>query len=335
MSSVAREISRLLAIAIRRRVSSEELWLQVWNHLHEEYVMRSGAQHSEFEELFMILVYLFIALGPCERKESNVVDQAVCGMLSLFERISQTPFPLSGILAEDHRNGALYMHSSLTEQAYRDLISYVICPGLLGPKPDTKGFKPPSSDRFTGKFPELESILSAASEAKRDELDRSGYNLLPYFQHDQTRSFALRFLSVSLSVLPVRVYDTLLDYIEEKEYIAERHDYCNGEKEAFKMPKRLVLLPSYAGLVGIHNPGSVCYITSVLQLLFAMPSFRIGLLNSDCIDLSKDSAFLGELKRIFARLLYSSRAVTNISELCAQLHSPSGEPIHTYTTGNR
>ena len=72
-----------------------------------------------------------------------------------------------------------------------------------------------------------------------------------------------------------------------------------------------VLLEKSFDFIGLKNLGSTCYMNSVLQQLFMLPSFQQDVLNYNIPDISIDenSIMFEQFKIIFANLKYSNKNV--------------------------
>ncbi|KAJ0401142.1 hypothetical protein ATCC90586_000242 [Pythium insidiosum] len=79
---------------------------------------------------------------------------------------------------------------------------------------------------------------------------------------------------------------------------------------------------------GLQNPGCVCYMNSLLQQLFMIPSFRCGLLSTDCTaaSLSPWADEVKELQRLFVSLTESQRSVLDPTAFALSHRDLDGNP---------
>jgi ubiquitin C-terminal hydrolase len=68
-----------------------------------------------------------------------------------------------------------------------------------------------------------------------------------------------------------------------------------------------------SGYVGLYNPGCICYMISIFQQLFMIPSFRSDIMavNSHNPDEAKEDNMLYQFQFLFANLLRSEKQYAN------------------------
>lgn len=87
---------------------------------------------------------------------------------------------------------------------------------------------------------------------------------------------------------------------------------------------------------GICNPASVCYVTSISQLLYSIPEFRAVVLSMDMSSVALSSvsveskSIVVELQLLFARLLYSHCHTVSVEALVAVMMDETGVPFTVF-----
>jgi len=80
---------------------------------------------------------------------------------------------------------------------------------------------------------------------------------------------------------------------------------------------------SETGFVGLKNLGATCYMSSTLQNLFMMPSFRAGIM-----DAPPNDPLLKQLQHLLASLQHSDRQYINPKDLCAAYTDWEGNSVN-------
>lgn len=87
---------------------------------------------------------------------------------------------------------------------------------------------------------------------------------------------------------------------------------------------------SSTGYVGLKNIGCICYMNSILQQLYMIPSFRKLMLevwDKNAATEPKSENVLYQIKRIFAGLQHLSKQYYNPKKLCFAFKDIDGSPI--------
>lgn len=83
---------------------------------------------------------------------------------------------------------------------------------------------------------------------------------------------------------------------------------------------------SFTGFVGLKNLGCTCYMASVLQQLFMIPSFRNNILSVKCLP--EPDSLLYQLQYIFAGLQASDKQAISPKNFAKALKDPEGNEIN-------
>jgi ubiquitin carboxyl-terminal hydrolase 9/24 len=89
------------------------------------------------------------------------------------------------------------------------------------------------------------------------------------------------------------------------------------------------------GFSGLKNAGATCYMNSVLQQLFMVPSIRLGILSASgaCLDPNED--FSGELDNRVSLIGFTFRSEIKIksSQVVSELQNDEGNGRRNYHIG--
>jgi len=81
---------------------------------------------------------------------------------------------------------------------------------------------------------------------------------------------------------------------------------------------------SKLGYVGIKNLGCICYMNSILQQFYMIPTFRYGILSVECTE----EGFLCQLQKMFAFLEASERQAYDPKDFCSTFKDLDGNPVN-------
>lgn len=90
---------------------------------------------------------------------------------------------------------------------------------------------------------------------------------------------------------------------------------------------------SSTGYVGLYNLGCICYMNSLMQQLFMIPSFREPLLLADNYQYATVPAednVLFQLKCLFLALKHSQKQYHNPKKFCHAFKDLSGNPTNIF-----
>eukprot|EP00743_Colponemidia_sp_Colp-15_P003962 GILK01004274.1.p1 GENE.GILK01004274.1~~GILK01004274.1.p1 ORF type:complete len:2187 (+),score=414.92 GILK01004274.1:440-6562(+) len=83
-----------------------------------------------------------------------------------------------------------------------------------------------------------------------------------------------------------------------------------------------------SGFVGLRNLGCICYMNSMLQQFFMVPTLRYGILTVEDNEPDKSESLLYQLQVMFGHLEMSERQDYNPLGLCQAFKDQSGNPIN-------
>lgn len=113
-----------------------------------------------------------------------------------------------------------------------------------------------------------------------------------------------------------------------------RNNYSKRKKNNFYSSYNNSAIKSY-GHVGLKNLGCICYMNSMLQQIYMVPSFRKSILQVDDLEQpnfdnsnSFDDNFLHQLQRMFSFLQYSNRQDYNPEGFCHSFKDYEGNPTN-------
>lgn len=85
---------------------------------------------------------------------------------------------------------------------------------------------------------------------------------------------------------------------------------------------------SHIGFVGLKNLGCTCYMNSVMQQLFMIPTFREAVLQVSAPEMHPSDNLLYQFQKIFASLKYSQQRYFNPKGFCTAFRDWEGNPIN-------
>ncbi|ETO31458.1 hypothetical protein RFI_05659 [Reticulomyxa filosa] len=121
---------------------------------------------------------------------------------------------------------------------------------------------------------------------------------------------------------------TLLDQCEEKSiehFLTKLVEHLDIFPHANEKWKDVSSCRRREHFVGLENLGSTCYLNSILQNLFMIPSFRERILSLPYGP--HRGSFLLQLQRLFLRLAYSKRQTLNPKSFIDTVRSPGNRKI--------
>lgn len=87
---------------------------------------------------------------------------------------------------------------------------------------------------------------------------------------------------------------------------------------------------SLTGFVGLKNIGCICYMNSIMQQLFMIPTFKKSIMEVDDSNYGKepnDENVLYQLKMIFGGLMEIEKQYYNPKKFCGAFKDIDGSPI--------
>jgi len=87
---------------------------------------------------------------------------------------------------------------------------------------------------------------------------------------------------------------------------------------------------SSTGFVGLKNIGCICYMNSIMQQLFMIPSFRKAILevqDKNVLNEQPNENVLYQIKRIFGGLMDLEKQYYNPKKFCEAFKDIDGSPI--------
>ena len=123
----------------------------------------------------------------------------------------------------------------------------------------------------------------------------------------------------------------LLNYTHSKRGINENQIQSNNNKKK-KSPKAF-------GHTGLKNIGCICYLNSILQQMYMIPSFRYAIMSVDdkknknlqtsfFFNNIFDDNLLHQLQKMYTYLTYSEKRAYNPKDFCASFKDFDGAPIN-------
>ena len=123
----------------------------------------------------------------------------------------------------------------------------------------------------------------------------------------------------------------ILNYISSKNNINENQILINNNKTK-KLPKAF-------DHVGLKNIGCICYLNSILQQMYMIPSFRFAIMSVDDKKNENyqtsffhnnvfDDNLLHQLQKMYTFLTYSEKQAYNPKDFCASFKDFDGAPIN-------
>ncbi|KAJ3092507.1 hypothetical protein HK102_006495 [Quaeritorhiza haematococci] len=82
------------------------------------------------------------------------------------------------------------------------------------------------------------------------------------------------------------------------------------------------------GYVGLQNLGATCYMNSIMQQFFMIPSFRNGILAAKSGDENKEDNLLYQLQVLFSHLQHSEKKAYETSSFCRSYKDYDGNPMN-------
>ena len=84
-----------------------------------------------------------------------------------------------------------------------------------------------------------------------------------------------------------------------------------------------------SGYVGLKNQGATCYMNSITQQFFMIPSFRQAILEARDTEEDKENSLLYQLQNLFVFLQESEQRAYDTSPFCHSFKDYEGNPMNT------
>ncbi len=145
-----------------------------------------------------------------------------------------------------------------------------------------------------------------------------------------TRMEIIHLLKILCQECETNVCLILLELLQQMQHDSPRNDLMKTWSFDPSMTTK-----SDTGLVGLRNQGATCYMNSLLQQLFHIPSFRDGILGLQITEVNQigndnkedGKAMFVELQKLFGNLLLSSQRDYNTFDLVQSIRGYDGRPI--------
>ena len=191
---------------------------------------------------------------------------------------------------------------------------------------------------------DLESIVMTLKEEKTDS---------KFIQMKTCNEFMSNFNSIYRNkdelTMSQNLYDIFNDFIviclsglTEPEYISKLMKIIEFKKNINYFKKNSsnkVKIPKSYNHVGLKNIGSICYMNSILQQMYMVPSFRYAIMSSDDKKIHNfqssfffhntfDDNLLHQLQKMYTFLTYSEKQAYNPKDFCASFKDFDNAPIN-------
>ena len=143
--------------------------------------------------------------------------------------------------------------------------------------------------------------------------------------YDIFNNFILACLSDSIEPEYIKKLLKIISYKKKKSYSSE-----NSKKQKFQKS---------CGHVGLKNNGCICYMNSILQQMYMVPTFRYAILSADDNKIHNsqlsvfnnnmfDDNLLHQIQRMYTFLTYSEKQAYNPKDFCSSFKDFDGTPIN-------